>query len=176
MSDQEWPTEEVARLRQLWADGVRTRVIGESLGRTKSSIIGKAHRIGLASRPSPIPCNSDSRPVRSSTRNQRHDLVPGTSLPPLPRLMADPPNMPKPPVAPKPATKPAPPIPIVPHAATQKAIRPHAPATGRNPCCWPLGTPKTPDFRFCGKPALIGRPYCEVHHVKAHTHTRIIES
>lgn len=31
-------------------------------------------------------------------------------------------------------------------------------------CRWPLGDPKQPDFRFCGKKKKFGSPYCEQHH------------
>jgi hypothetical protein len=31
------------------------------------------------------------------------------------------------------------------------------------PCCWPIGQPRTPSFRFCEKPNLAGRPYCPEH-------------
>jgi hypothetical protein len=31
------------------------------------------------------------------------------------------------------------------------------------PCCWPLGEPGTPGFRFCEAPGLPGRSYCEEH-------------
>lgn len=30
-------------------------------------------------------------------------------------------------------------------------------------CCWPIGTPRTPEFRFCAAPAVPGRPYCAEH-------------
>ena len=30
-------------------------------------------------------------------------------------------------------------------------------------CCWPDGEPGKPEFRFCGKPAVAGKPYCEPH-------------
>ena len=30
-------------------------------------------------------------------------------------------------------------------------------------CSWPIGDPGEPDFRFCGAPAAIGRPYCANH-------------
>ena len=32
-----------------------------------------------------------------------------------------------------------------------------------NQCSWPEGEPGQPDFRFCGKPASINKPYCEEH-------------
>ena len=32
-----------------------------------------------------------------------------------------------------------------------------------NMCSWPKGEPGKPDFRFCGKPAEAGKPYCMPH-------------
>ncbi|MDP6172868.1 MAG: GcrA family cell cycle regulator [Rhodospirillales bacterium] len=30
-------------------------------------------------------------------------------------------------------------------------------------CSWPDGEPGKPEFRFCGAPAVSGKPYCEAH-------------
>ncbi len=30
-------------------------------------------------------------------------------------------------------------------------------------CRWPLGHPGDPDFHFCGRARVTGRPYCEKH-------------
>ena len=32
-----------------------------------------------------------------------------------------------------------------------------------NMCSWPQGEPGSEDFRFCGHPALPGKPYCDTH-------------
>jgi GcrA cell cycle regulator len=32
-----------------------------------------------------------------------------------------------------------------------------------NQCSWPEGEPGEDDFRFCGNPAVDGKPYCEDH-------------
>lgn len=32
-----------------------------------------------------------------------------------------------------------------------------------NMCSWPQGEPGTDEFRFCGEPALPGKPYCASH-------------
>jgi GcrA cell cycle regulator len=32
-----------------------------------------------------------------------------------------------------------------------------------NMCSWPDGDPGEPDFRFCGKPTVDGKPYCANH-------------
>lgn len=30
-------------------------------------------------------------------------------------------------------------------------------------CVWPIGEPRSPEFRFCGAPAVAGRSYCQEH-------------
>ena len=49
-----WNDENVARLRELWDQGLPTAQIGKLIGFTKNAVVGKAHRIGLERRPSPI--------------------------------------------------------------------------------------------------------------------------
>ncbi len=48
-----WPQDKIDRLRDLWATGMSTALIGKALGVSKNAVVGKASRIGL-SRPSPI--------------------------------------------------------------------------------------------------------------------------
>ena len=35
-------------------------------------------------------------------------------------------------------------------------------------CSWPEGDPGEEDFRFCGKKAVVGKPYCEDHCARAY--------
>ena len=49
-----WNDENVSRLKELWDQGLPTSQIGKLLGFTKNAVVGKAHRIGLERRPSPI--------------------------------------------------------------------------------------------------------------------------
>ena len=49
-----WDSGNVGRLRDLWDQGLPTAQIGKLLGFTKNAVVGKAHRIGLERRPSPI--------------------------------------------------------------------------------------------------------------------------
>jgi len=35
-------------------------------------------------------------------------------------------------------------------------------------CRWPIGDPAMPDFRFCGDTKVPGLSYCEAHHWRAH--------
>jgi len=39
----------------------------------------------------------------------------------------------------------------------------------RNKCCWPIGDPRSEDFRFCGDKIVDGRPYCDTHCAMAYT-------
>ena len=49
-----WTEDKVSQLRELWDQGLPTSQIGTILGFTKNAVVGKAHRIGLERRPSPI--------------------------------------------------------------------------------------------------------------------------
>lgn len=49
-----WNPEQVAELRALWAEGLSTRLIGLRMGISKNSVIGKANRLHLSPRPSPV--------------------------------------------------------------------------------------------------------------------------
>ena len=52
----EWTEEKVDLLTSLWTQGKSASEIAEILGEevSRNAIIGKAHRLGLAGRPSPI--------------------------------------------------------------------------------------------------------------------------
>jgi len=51
-----WTDERVAKLQELWDKGLSASQIAKELadGVTRNAVIGKAHRMGLASRPSPV--------------------------------------------------------------------------------------------------------------------------
>lgn len=51
-----WTDERIAKLRKLWDDGLTASQIAKELaeGVTRNAVIGKAHRLGLKSRPSPV--------------------------------------------------------------------------------------------------------------------------
>jgi GcrA cell cycle regulator len=54
MSDFDWDEGAIARLHKLWGEGHSTQKIADLMGTTKHAIVGKAHRLGLMARPSPI--------------------------------------------------------------------------------------------------------------------------
>ena len=50
----EWTEEVIGSLRAFWSEGLPTAEIGRRLGLSKNAVIGKAHRLDLPARPSPI--------------------------------------------------------------------------------------------------------------------------
>lgn len=51
-----WTEEKIEHLKQLWDKGLPASQIASELGEgvTRNAVIGKAHRLGLQSRPSPV--------------------------------------------------------------------------------------------------------------------------
>jgi GcrA cell cycle regulator len=53
-----WTDERIDRLKELWTQGMTASQIAEELGGvSRNAVIGKAHRLGLQSRPSPVKPN-----------------------------------------------------------------------------------------------------------------------
>ena len=149
----EWTNDRIDELRRLWGQGQTASRIAELLGGvTRNAVIGKAHRLGLRGRPSPIRREegqpSAPRQARSTAPATAHadELTRETSTPvveasqPLPPLPAE--------ASPAPATG---------HAAGKAARH------GTKACSWPVGDPKQAGFHFCGDEAVPGRPYCATH-------------
>ncbi len=69
----DWTDEDVASLTKLWADGIPTASIANTLKTTKNSVVNKAHRLGLQSR--------KQEPRTSPQRFIRRGLAPKVDLP-----------------------------------------------------------------------------------------------
>lgn len=181
-----WTEERIERLKKMWHDGATASQIADELGGvSRNAVIGKAHRLGLEQRPSPVKPGEEKEVKR-----------------PTPAAAA-----PKPAVKPEPA-KVTPAAPAAPQASApqrpaadlqyrsigpggfirqgpgeQQAPIPPAPPRRLVPakpspevadktslldlndriCKWPIGHPGEPDFYFCGEPANPGFPYCVEH-------------
>ena len=133
-----WNDSNVARLRDLWDQGLPTAQIGKLLGFTKNAVVGKAHRIGLERRPSPIR-RTVIKPDRKKARS-----------PIMPKLNFE---------ATKEEIKETPKTqqnfqPVIKNLFTKHIKR---------GCEWPKGHPDESDFKFCGKDRFEDKPYCLDH-------------
>ena len=61
-----WTEERLETLKILWNDGLSISQIGQKLGVTRNAVAGKAHRIGLPKRQSPI--SVSGAPLRKKTK------------------------------------------------------------------------------------------------------------
>ncbi len=173
----EWAEETIVRLRDLWAEGLSTAEIGRRLGVSKNAVVGKAHRLDLPARPSPIRREGEATAPRRAVPR----CVTGTTLPPL---SSD--ALPPPAVAPASVVRPAPfpplaaaappapprPAPAPPAAARLQAVAPPRSYGRVVTCCWPIGEPGTPSFCFCDAPSEPGKPYCDEHAKLAYVKVR----
>jgi GcrA cell cycle regulator len=146
--DAGWNDAIIAKLIGLWDAGLSTAEIGRRLGVSKNAVVGKAHRLDLPARPSPIRKGQGS--PRKQGQQQRRAV--GPTLPLLGCLL---------PVQTPPGQRPVPSaVVVVPLAPPKPEDRPKL---GTDRCCWPLGDPGRSSFRFCDEPNKQGRPYCPDH-------------
>ena len=189
-----WTEERIERLKKMWHDGATASQIADELGGvSRNAVIGKAHRLGLEQRPSPVKPGDEEKAKKPSP-------APAAAAPrPTPKAEA-----PRPaeaaPAAPSPAPHRQPSGPRVSaHDLQYRSIGPggfvrqgpgdqQAPIPPAPPrrlvpakpspevadktsllelndriCKWPIGHPGEPDFHFCGEPSNPGFPYCVAH-------------
>ena len=164
----EWSDETIVRLRELWSEGHSTAEIGRRLGVSKNAIVGKAHRLDLPARPSPIRRDPNAAAAPRRTLPRR---VEGPTLPPLPSAAPAPDAASPGPVIRPPVQTVAPPLPR-PAPAPRLASAPIRPYARVITCCWPIGEPGTRDFRFCDEASEPGKPYCGEHAKLAYVRVR----
>ena len=131
----DWTPERIADLTRLWNEGLTTSEIGKRLGISKNAVVGKAHRMHLSARPSPI--KRSARPTLPR---------PQTSVPRTPAQIVRRP-LTTPLATPPPARK-------QPHRVVELS---------NQGCRWPIGHPGEAGFHFCNERALVGKPYCADH-------------
>jgi GcrA cell cycle regulator len=218
----DWSEREIGRLRDLWQRGLSTAQIGQLLNRSKNSIIGRAHRMLLAARPSPIKRRDGAVTERVQLRaasaaaeaigeatapTHRFErvivwsgardavLYDGWPAGVLARDLLKEINALPGPVVPmerlairasrlglkRPLGYPQnagtrrsvsiqedQSIRKVASDAVQRVGQPTPILNGNDACSWPIGTPRTPGFRYCNEPPIRGKPYCPTHCERAY--------
>ena len=141
-----WNDSNVARLRELWDQGLPTAQIGKLLGFTKNAVVGKAHRIGLERRPSPIR-RTAIKPDRKKARS-----------PIVPKLKFENSEETKEEIKEE----------IKIQHNFQPVVKNHITNNAKRGCEWPDGHPDESDFQFCGQERFEDKPYCLNHCASAY--------
>jgi GcrA cell cycle regulator len=73
-----WTDERIDRLKEMWTKGMTASQIADELGGvSRNAVIGKAHRLGLQSRPSPVKSNEEAtRPAAAAPAAASEELKP----------------------------------------------------------------------------------------------------
>lgn len=184
-----WTDERIETLRTMWEAGQTASQIAEALGGvSRNAVIGKAHRLGLQARPSPVRANEPAAaeapaptpvaPPPPVVEPEPEPVRPEPVMEAAPEPVAEPTREPQPvlrsvgpggfvrqsPGEQQPPPSPAPPRRLVP-------AKPSAEIAGKTSlldlndriCKWPIGHPGEPDFHFCGDKVNPGFPYCVAH-------------
>ncbi len=123
-----WTEERIELLKKLWAEGHSASQIGKMLGVSKNAVVGKAHRMKLAARPSPIKRSAKSDGTKKDAPAKK--AAPKAAKPAAP---AAPKPAPKPAPAPAAAKPVAAPVPPKPKAPVAPAARVAAPRPAAQP-------------------------------------------
>ncbi len=131
-----WTPAKVARLAELWSEGVSASVIAKELGCTRNAVIGKTTRLKIET---PVPRGGPKTPhdkispavIRRIARRPIHTREPGR------RWNND--------------------------AKIPQNQRKSLLDLGKRDCRWPVGDPMTEDFFFCGARVWGKQAYCRHH-------------
>lgn len=188
-----WTEERIEKLTKMWEGGATASQIADELGGvSRNAVIGKAHRLGLKARPSPVKPNEKEAPA-AAPKAPKAEAAPRAAAAPAPRPA---PAAPRAPVAAPPVAAEAVPVKNTPRIVSvgpggflrqgpgdQQAPIPPAPPRRLVPakpspemadktglldlndriCRWPMGHPGEADFHFCGEKVNPGFPYCVEH-------------
>ncbi len=103
-----WTDERIDRLKELWSKGMTASQIADELGAvSRNAVIGKAHRLGLQSRPSPVKANDPAPAPKPKPKAAEEPKVEAATPAPKP--------------APQPAAPVAPPAAAAPAAEAPEA-------------------------------------------------------
>ena len=186
-----WTDERIDRLKTMWEKGLTASQIADELGGvSRNAVIGKAHRLGLKSRPSPVKANDGetkpapkpkAKPVEKAAaprasapsaapteRAASSFATPSVARPQsdMPKIVSIGPGgfMRQGPGDQQAPIPPAPPRRLVPAKPSPEiADKTSLLDLSDRVCRWPMGHPGEPDFHFCGEAVNPGFPYCVEH-------------
>ena len=148
-----WTDERIAQLKKMWKEGKSAADIAKFLGKgvTRNAVIGKAHRMGLSGRPSPIKKPAAAAPKKEAAKKPVKEVAKKTVIPVVTGVKNNP--------LVREATEP------------RKFVKETPPVGGgvalidlsERMCKWPFGDPREDDFTFCGRTIRPGTPYCPDH-------------
>lgn len=148
-----WTEERVALLKQLWGEGKTAAEIASHLGQgvTRNAVIGKAHRLKLSSRTSPVQqkttANSNTKEAEPERTAPENDVKPAVEKAPEQDETAAPARK---------RRKNGEDIPGAIKGVKMEALR-------ERMCRWPIGDPQEDNFHFCGGKTPSGATYCRQH-------------
>ena len=184
-----WTEERIEQLKSMWTQGATASEIAEKLGGvSRNAVIGKAHRLGLEARPSPVkpgeekeqsaaaakPAKAEAAPKTAPVSDQPQQ-APARHIPQPQRQRPQQEGMQYRSVGPggfirqgpgdqQAPIPPAPPRRLVPaKPSPEVADKTSLLELNDRICKWPMGHPGEPDFHFCGEPSNPGYPYCVAH-------------
>ncbi|MDD5587101.1 MAG: GcrA family cell cycle regulator [Alphaproteobacteria bacterium] len=151
-----WTEQQIQALKKMWGNGFSASDIAKTLGGglTRNAVIGKAHRLKLSSSPAamrqgdgaPVKVGGSVLPTMTKVSKKR------TMLRPLPPVQM-------PDISTKPMTRDT--LRVLDQTKRTEGIA--VTKAGERHCRWPIGDPRSPDFRFCGCNCHEGLPYCVDH-------------
>jgi len=185
-----WTEERIERLKKMWHDGATASQIADELGGvSRNAVIGKAHRLGLEQRPSPVKPGEEKEAKKpaaataaASPKSSPKAEAPAATAAPAEtgtqapaRRQLTPQELQYRSIGPggfirqgpgeqQAPIPPAPPRRLVPaKPSPDVADKTSLLELNDRVCKWPIGHPGEPDFYFCGEPANPGFPYCVEH-------------
>lgn len=168
-----WTDDRIGLLKRMWKEGKSAADIAKTLGKgvTRNAVIGKAHRMGLSGRPSPIKKPVEAKKAVATavvSKKGAKEIKGGKKIsPPVSALSAK---------SKLKSTAPKNPALLKEIEELKKIQKDVAPLGGgialidltERMCKWPIGDPKEPDFAFCGLGIRPGTPYCPEHAAAAY--------
>lgn len=161
-----WTEQQIQTLKKMWGNGHSASDIAKYLGGgiTRNAVIGKAHRLKLsagaaAARTMPEPPSKVNGVVMASIKKiskKGGAPAPRSMMRALqPALSASDAGAARVTTLREPLPRPIDVIKRTEGIPVTKA--------GERHCRWPIGDPRSPEFRFCGCETIEGLPYCTDH-------------